>query len=1508
MDSTPSPSKPKGLSRARNYFKTLSRIAKGKLGSPSRSTSVPPFDDSEAGEAVIPPSSPYRTSSVSGQAHRSEPALSPSLTGSFPQSQPQPQITSHNTSPAAVKNTKNTGWENLRSTLQVLHGAIELFPPLQSAIGTLVSCLDSFEAACKNRQDDNDLAYELREIAVFLAQHLQDPRSAHMIGVIGTISRTIDKELKLIAERQSQSASRQIFEARSNEDALLRDYRRIGNLFRRLQIEVSMSTWSVAYEHLVVTRLENLNPAKLAAYDSAHGTEVNRRTCTKNTREAVLGDLNQWSEDPNGKRIYWMNGMAGTGKTTIACSLAQALEARGQLGGSFFCSRASPECRDANRIVPTIAYQLARFSTPFRAALFNVLECDPDLGSRNITSQFEGLLKGPLTESGDRLPGNTVVILDALDECDSPSAVRLVLEVLLKFTSGLPIKFFVTSRPDPRIYDKMSHNAHSQGMMHLHEIEHSIVQADIERYLKAELSHLAPKEAQILQLSHLAGNLFIYAATAVRYIQPDDVFVDSEDRLDNVLSSQLKSTKKLADIDNLYSTILSAALKNEKLEPDEARRMQLVLWTTICLREPVDMDTLTALVGMGEKKHIVAALKPLRSVLHVSESSGMVSTLHASFSDYILSWGRANGFSCDREAHHLVLVARCFDIMRANLRFNICNLASSFVPDSAVPDLDERVAANIPTPLFYACKYWGDHFILALASEKIGQELSEFLSHRLLFWMEVLNLKGCLKAGLSALSSVQKKVVTNDEYQDIRRRATDAYTFLARIAATPITQSTPHIYISALQFCPRSSFIFESYHEQVQGLMDVGGTAIKRREIAPLAIWQTEKGLNCYALSPNGAFIASGSSEGTVSIWDATNGMLIAGPTEPRGHSVFAIGISSNSKLVAAGYENGTVSIWDGDNGSALFESLYGHLDSVLAVAFVPDNTRLVSGSRDHTICIWNTLSGVLATSPLEGHTGSVHSVAVSPDGKRIVSGSADHSIRVWSSSDGAPLATLLEGHTGSVWSVQFSPDGTSIVSGADDNTVLVWSAIDDKPISLQSVFEGHTEGVVSVHFSPDSKQVVSGSYDCTIRVWDVTNGALMSGPFERPVIGFQSVGFSPYGAWFYSGSSDGTVCLWDATSRTVVDGISRGHTGSVESVKFSPDGKHIVSGSEDHTICIWDGSQGIPVVGPFRGHTAGVTSVALSPDGTRIVSSAFDRTVCVWNSADGELILGPCQGHTDWVKCVEFSPDGESFVSCSDDGTICVWDANRGVPIVGPFQPHTGGVLSVGFSPDGTRIVSGASDCTICISDSTTGKLLHGPNKGHNDWVSSVSFSPNGQYIGSGSGIQDRTVCIWDAADGKLVRGPLRGHEGGVLAIAFSSDSKRIVSSSDDRAIRVWDVESGDLLIGPLKAHAQSVRSVCFSPDGAQIVTGSRDQTIRVYNIDYSHNHSDALDSIWEISDGGWFKNEKSQLLFWAPPELRRSFPRPYNPISIGPEGSLTVDYSRLHLGENWHKCYKSD
>lgn len=483
---------------------------------------------------------------------------------------------------------------------------------------------------------------------------------------------------------------------------------------------------------------------------------IGRRTCTENTRKEVLSELDLWSDNLQAEAIYWMNGMAGTGKTTIACSLATALESRGQLGASFFCTRSSPECRDADRIIPTLAYQLARYSTPFQSALCRVLNDDPDVSTRNISTQFERLLKEPLLEVKDKLPNNLVVVIDALDECDDDQIVGLMLDMLFRFAASLPIKFFVTSRPEPTIHGKiMKQTATSRSVLHLHEIERSLVQADIELYLHEELAFMSPTIDEVKRLAELSDNLFIYAATAVRYIRPGKAAADPRERLATMLSVDSRSKQKHSAIDTLYSAILSVTLNDEELEPKETERVKLVLWTAVCAQEPVGIETLGELAGLASENQVLAALQPLRSVLHVSENNSLVSTLHMSFLEYMFSRERSAGFFCDKAGHNELLASGCFKVMTDQLRFNICHLESSFVLDADVANLSERINTNISSTLHYVCRYWGDHLELTCTSDYLSSALHNFLLRQLLFWMEVLNLKQCMTMGTKGLLKAQ---------------------------------------------------------------------------------------------------------------------------------------------------------------------------------------------------------------------------------------------------------------------------------------------------------------------------------------------------------------------------------------------------------------------------------------------------------------------------------------------------------------------------------------------------------------------------------------------------------------------------------------------------------------------------------------------------------------------------------------------------------------------------------
>ncbi|GAB1528185.1 hypothetical protein RhiTH_011377 [Rhizoctonia solani] len=339
------------------------------------------------------------------------------------------------------------------------------------------------------------------------------------------------------------------------------------------------------------SRLKSLSPVHLATYTAllALSEDVNRRACTEGTRVSILAKLNQWSVDPTQPNVFWMNGMAGTGKTTIAYTFAKSLRERGALGASFFFTRISNECQDVRQIMPTIAYQLARHWPSFGSALLGVLEQEPEIQSQAIT--------------------RLVVVIDALDECSSPKGVGTILDVLFRIAPGLPVK--VEAQP-----------GQNRLMCVLHDIEESLVQADITLYLRAELASSDVSDSNLTQLASLSGKLFIYAATAVRSASDSDY--------------------RHSEINQLYTTILDTAVYQSNREPREQEWMQLIIWTAVCTREPVTIDTLAALAGIKPAKATIL-LQSLYSVLHGSRSPTWSRTLHASFPDYIFEPGAVRG-------------------------------------------------------------------------------------------------------------------------------------------------------------------------------------------------------------------------------------------------------------------------------------------------------------------------------------------------------------------------------------------------------------------------------------------------------------------------------------------------------------------------------------------------------------------------------------------------------------------------------------------------------------------------------------------------------------------------------------------------------------------------------------------------------------------------------------------------------------------------------------------------
>ncbi|KAF8715287.1 WD40 repeat-like protein, partial [Rhizoctonia solani] len=610
-------------------------------------------------------------------------------------------------------------------------------------------------------------------------------------------------------------------------------------------------------------------------------------------------------------------------------------------------------------------------------------------------------------------------------------------------------------------------------------------------------------------------------------------------------------------------------------------------------------------------------LRSLSSVLYES-GTGLVSTLHASFPDFMFDEKRSGTYFCDTSKHSLLVAQRCFEVMKKPLRMNICNLPSSFMRDKDVKNLNELIESNISPLLAYVCRYWASHLRPVLEVDEMEATLDEFLSNRLLFWMEVLSVRGDLSTGAGTVQLMNAKqwlmaFGTQGSRSTLAVMMEDAVNFVAGHITSPASESTPHIYISSLAFCARSSYIYKHYRPRMQGLVELKGSLMDRRETAALATWNIRSGVYSLAYSVDGSQVAVGCIDGTVSIRNAYDGTLLVGPWKAHTDVVRSVVFLPDGRLVASGSDDGTIGVWDVRTGSPVAGPFRGHTSYVHSVSFSPDSKRIVSGSLDNTVCIWDTADGTLLAGPLHGHTDSVNSVAHSPDGTLIASASDDKTIQLWRSDDGTPAASPLQGHTHSVDSVTFTPDGTRLVSGSYDGTVRVWRVSDGSAVATP--FQGHSGRVNSVAVSPDGMLVASGSDDGTVRVWRMSNGSLAAGSFLGHTSMIWSVGYSPDGTQVISGSGDWTVCVWKVRKGMMSPASSEVSLSDITSLSFLPDGAHVLTVLREGKRRMWDVLSGISQPAPPDIQVPHPPSHAASPN----------RSYTAETNADGRLVQVVC-------------------------------------------------------------------------------------------------------------------------------------------------------------------------------------------------------------------------------------------------------------------------------------------
>jgi len=487
--------------------------------------------------------------------------------------------------------------------------------------------------------------------------------------------------------------------------------------------------------------LQKLNPVVMDA--SKH------QACLPNTRVALLQFIQNWAVDPQSEhKLLWLHGLAGSGKSTIATTVANYFRQSGHLGAFLFFDRDVAERSDPLSVIRTLVYQLGVSYPEIGTAVCAAIDSTPTLPSSPINFQFQGLLLDVLaTTSTVDTNASIVVILDALDECGTAGERNDLLEILAQESTKLPsaIRVIVTSRDDFGICQAFESQRHV--LMHELDITSDANSSDVLSYfyhrltmIRAQNRYLGlpsdwPGPLRTALLAKMACGLFVWASTASAFIEDG---YDPEERLHRVLQSH-KASESESALDALYATALQSAGKWD----DESFRSDFsdIFGTIVAAKNPLSSRAIDQL------------LCPRRPSLHIISRFGCVlrwatgdsvRIVHPSFAEFLTHRDRCANtlWFIDVSLHHRRLAYACLDKLEKVLKRNIGGLSLS----------SRHIKGCFPEYISYATTAWIHHACAVTDDLALVLEcMDSFMHHHLLHWLEAMSILKIPRDAISLL-------------------------------------------------------------------------------------------------------------------------------------------------------------------------------------------------------------------------------------------------------------------------------------------------------------------------------------------------------------------------------------------------------------------------------------------------------------------------------------------------------------------------------------------------------------------------------------------------------------------------------------------------------------------------------------------------------------------------------------------------------------------------------------
>lgn len=374
------------------------------------------------------------------------------------------------------------------------------------------------------------------------------------------------------------------------------------------------------------------------------------------------------------------------------------------------------------------------------------------------------------------------------------------------------------------------------------------------------------------------------------------------------------------------------------------------------------------------------------------------------------------------------------------------------------------------------------------------------------------------------------------------------------------------------------------------------------------------------------------------------------------GHAeaVLFVKFSPSGRYLASGSGDKTVRLWDVNTETPQF-TCEGHKSWVLYLAWSACGRKLASGCKNGEVCIWDPVTGKQMGRTMTGHTKWIMCLAWKPlhlDGssRYLASSSKDSTIRIWDTQRGQAVF-IMSGHLQSVTCIRWS--GTNLIySSSQDRTIKVWRAEDGV---LCRTLEGHGHWVNQLALSTDYV-MRTGAFEPAKATMVHKDNKLSDEELSQLALQRYNTVVNDQPERMVSSSDDHTMSLWEPEkSKTCITRMV-GHQQVINEAAFSPDGRMIASASFDKSIKIWNGVTG-KFIATLRGHVQRAYLVSWSSDSRLLCSCSADSTVKVWDvKAKDRKLLFDLPGHEDQVLALDWSPDGQRVASGGKDKVLKIW------------------------------------------------------------------------------------------------------------------------------------------------------------------------------------------------------------------------------------------------------------